>query len=54
MLNDMPVGNPLYTDNAVELKDNFFGFIYATVTAPDLNIPKRYYKLKRFLIFRDT
>ena len=35
MLNDMPVGNPtLSTDKNLE---NYFGFVYGEITAPDLN-----------------
>jgi hypothetical protein len=33
MLNNMPVGNPLYTDSIDDLNNDFFGFIYANIDA---------------------
>jgi len=35
MLNDLPVGNPILS-NDTEL-DNYFGFVYGEITAPDVN-----------------
>jgi len=50
MLNDMPVGNPIYSTNS-NLKE-LFGFVKATVTSPD-NIKKPIlpYKSSKGLIF---
>jgi len=35
MLNDMPIGNPTFS-NDTNL-DNYFGFVYGEITAPDVN-----------------
>ena len=35
MLNDMPIGNPTFSNDTV--LDNYFGFVYGEITPPDYN-----------------